>query len=193
MDTIIILIVFIKAKHNGNSPPLDYQDTNWLRWRGDKLNDFAKRIRDSVEAVNPNLNISNAPSLYSSNSYTSYQSFAQDWVAWVNDDYVDNVQVQSYVTSASSFGNILDYIPTLISNKDKIFPCFALKPGGTTLSNSEVLQFINTSRSKGYNGNSIWYYTDLIPYFSVLKSSVYNSKKSIPLSQRRIGENYIKL
>ncbi len=133
MDTIIILTVFIELNIMGTLRQLDYQDANWLRWRGDKLNDFAKRIRDSVKAVNPNLNISNAPSLYSSNSYTSYQSFAQDWVAWVNGDYVDNVQVQSYVTSASSFGNILDYIPTLISNKDKIFPCFALKPGGTTL------------------------------------------------------------
>ena len=171
-----------RTEHNGNPPPSDYQDANWLRWRGDKLNDFAKRIRDSVKAVNPNLNISNAPSLYSSNSYTSYESFAQDWVAWVNGDYVDNVQVQSYVTSASSFGNILDYIPSLITNKNKIFPCFAVKPGGTALTTSEVLQFINTSRNKGYNGNSIWYYTDLIPYFSALKSSVYNSKNYPPFS-----------
>ncbi len=179
-----------RTEHDGNPPPSDYQDANWLRWRSDKLNDFAKRIRDSLKAVNPNLNISNAPSLYSSNSYTSYQSFAQDWVSWVNSDYVDNVQVQSYVTSASSFGNILNYIPSLINNKNKIFPCFAVKPGGTSLTASEVLQFINTSRNKGYNGNSIWYYSDLIPYFSTLKSGVFSSKTYPPYSTSDWREFY---
>lgn len=179
-----------RSEHNGNPPPINHQDANWIRWRADKLNEFAKRIRDSIKSVNPKMNVSNAPSLYSSNSYTSYQSFAQDWVAWVNNNFVDNVQVQSYVTSASFFGSILDYIPTLVTNKNKVFPCFAVKPGSTTLTNSEVLQFINTSRSKGYNGNSIWYYFDLSPYFPTLKSNVFTSKTHPPFSTADWREFY---
>lgn len=171
-----------RNENNGNPPPLNYQDPNWLRWRADKLNEFAKRIYDSIKTVNPNINVSNAPSLYSSNSYTSYQSFAQDWVAWVNNNFVENVQVQSYVTSAAFFGSILDYIPSLVSNTNKIFPCFAVKPGSTVLTNSEVIQFINTSRSKGYKGNSIWYYGDLISYFPSLKSNVFAIKNYPPFS-----------
>lgn len=179
-----------RSENNGNPPPLNYQDSNWLRWRADNLNNFAKRIRDSIKAVNPNINISNAPSLYSSNSYTSYNSFAQDWVTWVNNGFVDNVQVQSYVGSASSFGSILDYIPNLINNKSKIFPCFAVKPGGTALTSSEVLQFISTSRNKGFNGNSIWYYSDLIPYFSTLKSESFQLKNYPPFSSPDWREFY---
>lgn len=171
-----------RTEHNGNPPPVNSQDTSWLRWRADKLNDFAKRIRDSIKAVNPNMNVSNAPSLYGSNSYTAYQSYAQDWVSWVNNNFVDNVQVQSYVNSSSTFGSILDYIPTLITNKNKVFPSFALKPGGSTLTNSEVIQFINTSRSKGFRGNSIWYYSDLVTYFTTLKSIAFTSKNYPPVS-----------
>ncbi len=171
-----------RSEHNGNPPPINYQDPNWLRWRADKLNDFAKRIRDSIKAVNPKMNISNAPSLYSSNSYTSYQSFAQDWVYWVNNNFVDNVQVQSYVNTPTFFGSILDYIPSLVANINKVFPSFAVKPGSSTLTNEEVKQFINITRSKGYKGNSIWYYTDLIPYFPNLKANSFAVNNYPPFS-----------
>ena len=179
-----------RSENNGIPPPTNYQDPNWLRWRADKLNDFAKRIRDSIKTVNPKMNVSNAPSLYSSNSYTAYQSYAQDWVAWVNNNFVDNVQVQSYVTTASFFGSILDYIPTLINNKNKVFPSFAVKPGSATLTNAEVIQFISTSRSKGYKGNSIWYYGDLPPYFPTLKSMAFTSKNYPPFSTHDWREYY---
>lgn len=179
-----------RSEHNGNSPPLNYQDPNWLRWRADKLNDFAERIKDSLKSANPFMNLSNAPSLYSSNSYTSYQSYAQDWVSWVNNGYVDNVQVQSYVTTNSFWSSILDYIPSLVNNINKVYPSFAVNPGSSTLTNSDVNQFINSSRSKGYKGNSIWYYTDLIPYFPYLKSNLFVDKTYLPFSTPDWREHY---
>lgn len=179
-----------RSEHNGNSPPLNYQDPNWLRWRADKLNDFAERIKDSLKSANPFINLSNAPSLYSSNSYTSYQSYAQDWVSWVNNGYVDNVQVQSYVTTNSFWSSILDYIPSLVNNINKVYPSFAVNPGSSTLTNSDVNQFINSSRSKGYKGNSIWYYTDLIPYFPYLKSNLFVDKTYPPFSAPDWREHY---
>ncbi len=179
-----------RSEHNGNPPPENHNDTNWIRWRADKLNHFAARIYDSIKVVNPKINVSNAPSLYSSNSYTAYNSFCQDWVWWVNNNVIDNVQVQSYVGSAATFSNIIDYIGTLVQDKTKVFPAFATKPGNNDLPANEVIQIINTTRAKGYNGNAIWYYVDLLPYFSVLKNSVYSEKTHPPYSPEDWREIY---
>jgi len=136
------------------------------------------------------MNVSNAPSLYSSNSYTSYQSYAQDWVYWVNNNYLDNVQVQSYVNTPTFFGSILDFIPSLVTNMNKVFPCFAVKPGSSTLTNEEVYQFVNITRSKGYKGNSVWYYADLISYFPNIKANIFSSKSYPPYSSMDWRELY---
>ncbi len=173
-----------KSEHNGIAPPKNYSDASWLRWRADKINQFIARSYDSVKSINPNLNISNAPSLYSSNSYTAYNDLAQDWVTWVNSGTVDNVQIQSYVSSSSTFGSIMNYAAKLISDKNKAFPCFAVSPNGVKISNSELVNFIKTTRANGFKGNSIWYYPDLIPIFPFLKSTVYSTKTYPPYSKQ---------
>lgn len=172
-----------RLEHSGNPLPINYSDASFIRWRADKLNEFAARIYDSLKAINPNLNISNAPSLYSSSSYTSYTNFCQDWAWWVNNNKIDNVQVQMYVSSPASFSSILDYANTLAANKSKVFPAFAVAPSGTPLILESVLQFIDIARAKGHNGNSIWYYTDLRSYFSGIKNARYNDKTYPPFSK----------
>jgi hypothetical protein len=169
-----------RLENNGNPPPQQYNDASWIRWRADKINEFMERAYDSIKAIGNHINVSNAPSLYSSSSYTAYNDFCQDWVWWVNNNKVDNVQVQSYVGSSSSFQAILNYLGTLISDKSKVFPAFAVKPNGNPITNSEAVNFVTTSRSKGYSGNSIWYFTDLSTYFSTFKSSVFSQKTYPP-------------
>jgi hypothetical protein len=179
-----------RSEHNSNPPPQNFQDTLWLRWRANKLNDFMARAYDSIKTVSPHVNVSNAPSLYSSTGYTSYFSFAQDWVWWVNNNKIDNIQVQSYVGSSSSFGNILNYLGTLVNDKNKVFPAFAVKPGGSSLTNQEAINFINVTREKGYKGNGIWYFSDLFSYFPVFKSGVYSQKTYPPFSRSDWRELY---
>lgn len=172
-----------RAEHNNNPPPVNISDASWIRWRADKLNDFIARAYDSIKTINQFVNISNAPSLYSSNSYTSYNSYCQDWVWWINNNKVDNVQVQSYVSSTASFSNILDYIGTLVNNKSKVFPAFATKPNGVFINVDTAPTYVTATRSKGFNGNAIWYYNDLLgSFFAKLKSSVYSNKSHVPYS-----------
>ncbi len=171
-----------RAEHNGTPPPTNYSEPSWIRWRADKLNEFQARVYDSVKSVRPKFNLSNAPSLYSANQYTSYNSFCQDWVWWVNNNKIDNVQVQSYVSTPSAFSSILDYMMTLVNNKTKVFPSFAVSPGGNPLQLETVYQFIDVTREKGYNGNSIWYSNDLRGYFTGIKSNRYQQKVHPPYS-----------
>ncbi|MBZ0199461.1 MAG: family 10 glycosylhydrolase [Ignavibacteriaceae bacterium] len=172
-----------RMEHNGTQPPANVNDSGWLRWRADNLNAFMQRTYDSIKTVNPHVNISNAPSLYSSNSYTSYNSFAQDWVWWLNNGgVVDNVQVQSYVGSSAAFGSIIDFMSSLINDKSHAYPSFAVSPGGTQVAVQELVKFVNVTRAKGYRGNSIWYFTDLPIIYSYFKDSVYQQKSYPPHS-----------
>lgn len=171
-----------RLENNGNSPPTNYDDPQWIRWRADKLNQFQARIYDSLKTFNPKLNISNAPSLYSSSQYTSYVNFCQDWAWWVNNNKIDNVQVQSYVGTASSFASILDYLQTLINDKTKAYPAFAVKSSGNLLPLTEIYQFIDVTRSKGFKGNSIWYSNDLRGIMRDIRNNRYMNKTYPPFS-----------
>lgn len=171
-----------RAENNGNPPPTNYSDPSWIRWRADKLNEFQARVYDSVKAVRPKFNLSNAPSLYSATQYTSYNNFCQDWVWWVNNNKIDNVQVQSYVESPAAFGSILDFIQTMVNDKSKVFPAFAVSPGGNFLQPQVVYQYIDVTRSKGFKGNSIWYSNDLRNYFQGLRANRYQQKTYPPFS-----------
>jgi len=172
-----------KSEHSGNPPPVNISNAGWIRWRADKLNAFMSRIYDSLKTENPHLNISNAPSLYSSGSYTAYDSYCQDWVGWLNGTgMIDNVQVQSYVSSVASFSSILNYIKTLVNDYTKVYPAFAVVPNNISVSNEDVLGFVTTTREKGFKGNSIWYYSDLISYFPYIKQNIYQSKAYPPHS-----------
>lgn len=180
-----------RSEHNNQPPPLNGSDAGWIRWRADKLNEFVTRAYDSVKSISQHINVSNAPSLYSSSSYTAYQSYCQDWVWWVNTGKVDNVQVQSYVSSVSSFNAIMDYISnTLITDKSKVYPALAVKPNSTPLTNEVVASMIQSTRSKGFKGNAIWYYTDLPAYFPYLTQNVYNQKSHVPHSPADWREYY---
>ncbi len=171
-----------RLEHNGNPPPTNYADQSWIRWRADKLNEFQARVYDSVKSVRPKFNLSNAPSLYSASQYTSYNNFCQDWVWWVNNNKIDNVQVQSYVESPAAFSSILDFIQTMVNDKSKVFPSFAVSPNGNTLQPQVVFQFIDVTRSKGFKGNSIWYSNDLRNYFQELRANRYQQKSYVPFS-----------
>lgn len=179
-----------RSEHNGNPPPLNYNDSAWLRWRADKLNEFMGRAYDSIKAVSSFINVTNAPSLYSSSGYTSYNSFAQDWIWWLNNNKVDNLQMQSYVGSSSSFNSIITYLATLVNNPEKVFPSFAVIPGGNPISQQEAVNFVNVTRNKGYKGNAVWFFSDLGPYFSALKSAVYSQKTHPPYSPNDWRELY---
>lgn len=172
-----------KSENNGSAPPVNVADANWIRWRADNLNQFISRCYDSIKSINSKINVSNAPSLYSSSGYTSYYSYCQDWIWWLDNNKVDNVQVQSYLNNPNSFSNVLDYIKTLVNDYTKVFPAFAISPNGVIIDEQTLYQFIDLTRTKGFKGNSIWYYKDIISLLNKFKLNRYNNKSYPPYSE----------
>lgn len=171
-----------KSEHNGSAPPTNTSNSAWIRWRANKLNDFVARFYDSLKTINSKLNISNAPGHYSATSYQAYNSYCQDWIWWLDNNKVDNVQLQMYVSTPTSFQSYLNYVTTNVVNKHKVFPSFAIKPGGNEISNDSLLKFFQITNQNGFKGNAIWYYLDLLPKLSFIKSNIYTNKNYSPYS-----------
>ncbi|MBI2419491.1 MAG: family 10 glycosylhydrolase [Ignavibacteriales bacterium] len=165
---------------NNNTPlPADSTNAQFLRWRADKINLFMKRAYDSIKAANPHVLISNAPSLYSSSSYTAYNEYCQDWVYWVNNNFVDYVQLQMYVSPWSTFSSIVNFAISMLQNKSKLYPAVAVN----MLSTQELGQYITGIRNLNLKGVALWYSLDLPPYFSSLRTGSFVNKTDPPLTE----------
>lgn len=44
-----------QSQHQGKNPPADYNNPEWVRWRLDILNTFAKRLYKRIKAKSPNV------------------------------------------------------------------------------------------------------------------------------------------
>jgi len=148
-------------EHGGALPPAQTNNAAWVRWRADKLNQFHARAYDAIKDLQPSFLVANAPSAYGSSTYTAYNSFAQDWVWWLNSNKVDRIELQCYVPTAASFSNNLRFVATQVNDESRISPSYAIRPGGNWIAYPEMLKFVDVARQGGFGGQAGWYFTDL--------------------------------
>lgn len=172
-------VALYQSEHNGQSPPSAYWDSNWLRWRANKLNDFMKALYDSLKKVNPQITVSNAPLFY------GYEQFCQDWPSWINGGYLDAMALQLYFATNSSYAYQLDRQLPKINDKSKFFPGISTVANGVYTSQADLVAMIQTTRNWGLNGHVIWYHNNLSVHFDSLKAKVYQQPAQIPY---RTGE-----
>ncbi|MCU0453745.1 MAG: family 10 glycosylhydrolase [Bacteroidetes bacterium] len=148
-------------EHHGTQPPNDPKDPSWLRWRGDRLNAFGKRLYDEVKRLKPNVLVTWSPSIFS----WSFEEYLQDWPAWINGGYADLVIPQVYRYSIDRYTQAL----TSQSNDSLAIPGSyrAIVPGilmnvGTYLIEEEhLLQAMQVNRDRGYRGEVFFFYEGL--------------------------------
>lgn len=78
------------AEHHGATPPTDHTDAAWMRWRADKVNDYARMFVQEVRARRPGLIISLSPAVYPW-SWQHYLLEWPKWSAWSEKDTLKNV------------------------------------------------------------------------------------------------------
>jgi len=177
-------IAIYRSEHGGVAPPASPSDPGWMRWRADKLIAFHRAVYDSIKSANRNVVVSNAPSHYASGSaYPAYETFLQDWRAWLNTGKLDAAQIQMYVQPTL----LQAYIPSALSGlqpeaRPKAYAGIAVKPGTLTMTAAEMIGLISTVRASGLKGQSIWYYNDLVSmgYLGLIKSQVYTTRAGLP-------------
>ncbi len=147
-----------KSEHNDTSPPTNFSDPNWKRWRADKLMEFFQNLRDSVKSRSEHLELSVSPSPYP----WGYDNYLQDSKSWVQQGIPDNVIPQLYRQNLSSYITELNIAISHVPNdKDKLFAGVLAKAGSYVISPNLLLGSIQANRDKGVMGESLFFYEAL--------------------------------
>jgi hypothetical protein len=89
------------AKDHGGPPPADPNNAEWVRWRSEKVTEFAKEFYDAVRKARPDVLVSVSPSPYP----WSAEHHLADWHAWARDGWMDEYVPQVYRDSFSRFAD----------------------------------------------------------------------------------------
>jgi len=154
-----VTVAIYKAEHAGSSPPVNFRDPVWMRWRGDKLNGFFRRLRDSVKARSPQLLVSSTPSVYP----WGYEEYLQDAKTWLDSSIVDHLIPQiyrydygSYVTQLNSS---LSYVPA--SKRTSFYAGVLAKVGTYYITTGLLDSCIAANRARNVMGESLFFYEAL--------------------------------
>ena len=88
-----------RTEHNGQGPPANPKDPDWVAWRARKISDFLILVNKLVKVRRPQAVLSISPNPYP----WSYQNYLQDWPTWVNLGLVDELVVQVYRSDQNRF------------------------------------------------------------------------------------------
>jgi len=81
-----------RQEHGGAAPPDNPADSEWMRWRAEKITQLMGRIVAAVRAVKPAAIISLSPN----SPAFAYGQYLQDWLTWADLGWLDEVIVQVY-------------------------------------------------------------------------------------------------
>lgn len=81
-----------KKEHDGKAPPSDPRDAQWIKWRADKVGDFAEQFYNELKKARPNLIVSISPAVYP----WSLDNYACDWKTWSENGWMDEYIPQVY-------------------------------------------------------------------------------------------------
>lgn len=123
--------------------------TAWMRWRAERMTAFVQRIRSSLNAIRPGIQLSAA--VY--RQYPSCRdSIGQDWGQWVRQGLVDFVCPMNYTEDLANFRAEVGGYQNLPGARGRILPGIGVTAGESRLSPDQVLDQITAARTAGTPG-----------------------------------------
>lgn len=183
-----VTVEIYKAEHSGNTPPINAGDTNWKRWRANKLNEFHQRMRDSVKSRGDHIILSSSPTPFP----WGYDEYLQDSRNWAQNSIVDNIIPQLYRYDLSSYQSTLNQSLTQIRsvNPDIYFAGVLTKAGSYVISPSLLLSKLQLNRNNNVKGECTFFYEALRANNSLLgdtlKATFYNQPALVPYRNGKI-------
>jgi uncharacterized lipoprotein YddW (UPF0748 family) len=156
-------IALYRKSHNGNNPPENSKDTEWVQWRADILTKYLERIYKRVKEINKDIIISMSPSIYP----WSKEEYLQDWPTWLNNGYVELVCPQVYRYDIENYKSALNEIVQEQVSKEnlfRIYPGMLLKVGSYYASEDMIKEMIKVNRNAGLSGEVYFFYEGLKKY-----------------------------
>ncbi len=156
-------VALYQAEHQGQSPPSNPADADWIRWRAGKLSRFVDILHARVKAKCPTCAVSLSPNP----AKFAYRFYLQDWRTWVRKGWLDELVVQVYRDDYGQFESELDKAP-LQEARDHIPVSVGILTGTwrRPISFEQIRQQVEGSRDRQYAGVSFFYWDTLWSYFT---------------------------
>ncbi|MCC5920144.1 MAG: family 10 glycosylhydrolase [Cyclobacteriaceae bacterium] len=150
-------------EHEGQEPPQDRTNPEWLQWRADILNVWGEDLYKQVKVENPNCLVAMSPSPLN----FGFVEYLQDWPAWVQGGYCDLVSPQLYRRDNQGVGVYRSLLNEQINRMgsqhlDIFFPGILSFLGGYVPSEEFLAQMIQANRAAGANGEIHFFYNVLL-------------------------------
>lgn len=71
-------VAWYRNEHGGTPPPADPRDPEWMRWRAEKINEYAHQFVRELRAARPGLIVSLSPAPYP----WCYENYLLEWPKW---------------------------------------------------------------------------------------------------------------
>jgi uncharacterized lipoprotein YddW (UPF0748 family) len=156
-------IKIYQQEHQGQNPPIDIYNPEWMSWRANKLTLLMTEINQAVKAIKPNFKIILSPN----SKAFSYKYYLQDWQTWVEKGLVDELILQVYRDDEKAFANELQQ-PGIKFAQQKIPVGVAISTGTfkNTVDIQQIQQQVKIVRQNGLAGVSFFYWESLWGYIS---------------------------
>lgn len=147
-----------RREHDGNDPPEDFNDPDWVRWRADKITEFVGRTFEAVKAVKPDVVISVSPNP----QHFAYARYLQDWQRWQELGYIEELVLQVYRSDIEVFIGELNR-PEVAAARRQIPVGIAVLAGLRNRPTEMPLieEKVRTIRNQGFAGMSFFFYQSL--------------------------------
>ncbi|MGB5967330.1 MAG: glycoside hydrolase family 10 protein [Spirulinaceae cyanobacterium] len=85
-------LALYRSQHQGNSPPANFRDPEWMRWRSNQLTELVTQLFHTIKALKPKCLIGLSPN----SQHYSYNNYLQDWQTWQERGLIDELILQVY-------------------------------------------------------------------------------------------------
>ncbi len=156
-------VALYRAEHQGQAPPSNPADQDWIRWRAGKLSRFVNILHATVKANCSTCIISLSPNP----AKFAYRFHLQDWQTWTREGWIDELVVQIYRDDYAQFEQELDKRP-LAEARDRIPVSIGILTGTwrRPISFEQIRQQVEGSRDRQFSGVSFFYWDTLWSYFT---------------------------
>lgn len=175
-------VAIYKAENNNANPPANYYDAGFRRWRANKLNQFYRRLKDSIKVRGSYLLVSSAPSVYP----WGYDNYIQDSKTWVDSGIVENFIPQLYRDNYGAYvielNNSLNQVPS--TRRNIFFAGMLAKAGSYLITSDYLINAVNYNRQQNVKGECYFFYEALTANNNALgdtlKRRFYNEPALLP-------------
>jgi len=173
-------------KETGQPLPADPREPAFVRWRAEKITDFARRYARELRKERPDLRISVSPAPFP----WSYDHYCCDWPAWTQFEGAerwDEFVVQNYrLDFPRTRASIQEGFAQVGKRRSDLIAGIRVVGEGPDMPSADLLQSIRFARESGLGGHVLWFSRGVLDVYPDVLRSFY-APPDLPPAARPCG------